>query len=323
MRRNEIKKDIIEIIELLWQRSDVDMWDYKTYKGITYVIDMLSLRNDYSELYKQLHFYVNHSDELWKTYFLQLCCIALRNDVNIPSYQREKIPSGKIQNFDCVVNLIGQYKNAFNRISGLATDIYDEVIVNKKEIRKNVIFAYGKTLHIHNSDIESLYTKALKYEHDLNYFYNCIVNNESNYKSSNSVNIIKKHSGLNLWETFALHLEYKSKPDLIDKKCKELNRKKEKELRQKNKNSLILAHELGSSKIFDEFIVYRVIDIDSACERGCMRDEYDESEWVEEVEYDLDVETFLENCDLQRSSKYKFVGVINENKFNINIDQIK
>lgn len=303
MPKVNINEDLSRIFDILWNRSDVDMWSFDTYKGFAYVLECSTHRVSYFSLVDELTSKVQEKSSDWQVYFMKLLISTMKEDNRVPARSRESLPEcNSIDDIPVVIPYIRQNKNAMMYANDIATNLYDDAIRMHKSSRKKDVISYLTNKHC--KDPEDVYNRLLDYEEVLRPFYRFIQNpNASSMCPEIVVSLCEELKAEN-WQKYILWLEYKENPQSIRSKYKHLVAHTRAELYKSQTEQLKRAHNIAMSGIYEDFKVFKTFDKDTAYELGC--DEYVESEWRSEVIIDDNLDKFLSVCYLGKCIKYDF-----------------
>jgi hypothetical protein len=212
--------DLKNFVEIFWKRNDIDIQNFDYYKGFTYVLMQMYKKSNYQEAKDELMSYLEHPDDDWKYYFVNLMISLMKNDTSIPEYDRDCLKICKFRSD--LPNAIVQIKkchNAFTFAADLATDIYQETIKNYKNTRQKRITNLLESCY--GDEYKELYKKFEKHENILNEFYKSL---DKTHKTNNSacpvqvMNVYKTHKFKYKWQLYVLWLEYEeNKKEFINK----------------------------------------------------------------------------------------------------------
>ena len=155
MMYETVQKDLQEIIDVLWKRKDVDMWDFTPYKGFAYILMNLYRTKNYQEQKVELVSYLEHNSDDWQLYTMRLLLELMRNDGSIAAYERDKLPICKFKSdVPNAINILKKHRNSFILAGDISTDIYQEVIKIKKAERMKKVGDIAKALKV---GVENIY----------------------------------------------------------------------------------------------------------------------------------------------------------------------
>ena len=86
-----VENDLKHIIHLLWNKPNVNMWDFEIYKALTYLFVKLFRDKHYKEKYYSLVQSIEKTETAWQRYLIDLLYETLRSDNGVPAYEKEKL----------------------------------------------------------------------------------------------------------------------------------------------------------------------------------------------------------------------------------------
>ncbi len=214
-----LQQDLKKFIEIFWKRNDIDIRNFDCYKGFTYVLMQLYQKPDYQEQKDELMLYLEHPDDDWKYYFVNLMIELMKNDESIPAYDRQNLKVCKFRsNFNESINSIRKCHNAFILAGDFSTDIYRDTMKNYKATRKKRVL--GK-LKSYTDNYEDLYERFEHHENILNELYKSLGDAKTVDFNSYPADVVKVYNikkSKDPLHIYMLWLEYEeNKNAFIDK----------------------------------------------------------------------------------------------------------
>ena len=320
-----VENDLKHIIHLLWNKPNVNMWDFEIYKALTYLFVKLFRDKHYKEKYYSLVQSIEKTETAWQRYLIDLLYETLRSDNGVPAYEKEKLPQCTYcYDIPQLILDIRQHHNAFMSVSGFATDIYDEIIRAKTTEMKRMFWDYCHDNNINDENkINDLYDRFAKQEDILREIYDIKQNkpiHERHYPKD--VNYLRKEFNLSQLATYILLIEHREKAYQVEEKADLVRHKSEKKRVNDITEILKVAHKLALSNIFDDFKVFKMYNLSTACELGCVDYEYDSQEWKLEVPVQKNLRDFIADCSIEKCIDYEFIAIIKNKAFKIDIHNI-
>ena len=169
MMYDVIIEDLKKFIEVFWKRDDIDIRNFDCYKGFAYVLMQLYKKPDYQEQKNELMSYIEHPDDDWKYYFINLMIKLMKEDHSLSEYDRNSLKVCKFRSdFNESVWSIKRCHNAFILAGDFSTDIYRNTMKNYKTTRKKRVISKLKS---YTDDYENLYERFELHEEVLNELY--------------------------------------------------------------------------------------------------------------------------------------------------------
>jgi hypothetical protein len=297
------------------------MWDFEAYRGFAYIL--LNLKQNRKEKLEELIEYINHDSDEWQLYVLRLIIELLREDNSVSDYEKSLLPDCKFKSD--IQNAIVQIKkchNAFIFAGDIATPVYDQFIKIHTKIRKNNILMFLIKHGI--KETESLYEKIERYEDILHEFGQYVI--DAGIEKSLCPNIVVNlNTKLNkpYWERYIFWIDYKENPKYIEQQYDNIKLAEKQKRKSDFVKQLELVDRIRLSGIFDDVKIFKKYNKSTACELGCMPDEYNPDDWKVEVPFNDNFNEFLHDCDVDICIGYEFIAMINGEKFNIDINKIE
>ena len=306
MPKVNINEDLSKIFDILWTRSDVDMWSFDTYKGFAYVLECSTHRASYFSLVEELTSKIQEQSSDWQIYFMKLLINTMKEDSRVPIRNREMLPEcNTIDDIPVAIPYIRQNKNAMMYANDIATNLYDDAMGTHKSSRRRAVINY---LMDRCKDPEDIYDRLLDHEEVLRPFYRFIQNPNTSSLCPEIVVSLCEELKVEDWQKYILWLEYKENPQSIKSRYKHIVANKRAELRNAQMAQLKRAHNIAMSDTYEDFKVYKTFDKDTAYELGC--DEYIESDWRSEVIVDESFDKFFSACYVGKCLRYDFEATI-------------
>ena len=214
-----VQQDLKKFIEIFWKRNDIDIRKFDYYKGFTYTLLQMYKYPNYQEQKEELMSYLEHPDDDWKYYFINLLINLMKDDNNITEYDRQCLKACKFRSdLPGCINSIKRCHNAFIVAGDFATDIYQDTIKNYKTTRKKRVLGKLKT---YTDDYEDLYKRFEQQEDVLNELYKSLAdttNIDINSYPVEVINAYKIEKSKDPLRMYILWLEYKEdKKTFVDK----------------------------------------------------------------------------------------------------------